>query len=323
MIRRCIILCGWLARAAGLGADVEHYHQTLRISEFMAVNQSGIQDEDGDRSDWIEIHNPTAAAVSLEGWFLTDAAANKTQWQFPATNLLAGAHLVVFASDKNRANAGAPLHANFKLSGAGEYLGLTMPDGVTVASEYAPLFPPQAADVSCGLTPATNPPAILVPPGSSARTLVPSGPIDDAWRLQGFEPDAAWPVTPLPAGYETIGEPIAANILFVVDTNANAGLAPGDAAVLDRLTAALGHAVTVADDNAARTADAAGRDLVVVSSTVSSSAITSKFRDVAVPVINWERSLVDDFRIGATPPSTTSASHVVVTPAGAGHPAAG
>src|SRR5688572_20547799 len=38
------------------------------ISEFMAENDSGVEDEDGDRSDWIEIFNPGAVESSLAGW---------------------------------------------------------------------------------------------------------------------------------------------------------------------------------------------------------------------------------------------------------------
>jgi len=40
---------------------------------------------------------------------------------------------------------------NFKLSAAGEYLALIEPDGITIATEFAPLFPPQVADVSFGI----------------------------------------------------------------------------------------------------------------------------------------------------------------------------
>ena len=169
----------------------------------MAVNDSGLKDVDGDYSDWIEIHNPTPATINLGGWYLTDSVTNKTRWRFPATNLNTGAYLVVFASDKNRTNAGAQLHTNFKLSGPGEYLGLIMPDGATVASEYAPLFPPQVANVSYGLTPVTGSSAVLVSSNSSARVLVPSGPVNVNWPLASFQPDASWLVATTPLGYET------------------------------------------------------------------------------------------------------------------------
>ncbi len=317
------MLCGVFALLAGARAEVENYDQSLRISEFMAVNDSGLKDVDGDCSDWIEIHNPTPAAINLGGWYLTGSITNKTQWRFPATNLNAGAYLVVFASDKNRANVGAQLHTNFKLSGSGEYLGLVMPDGATVASEYAPQFPPQLANVSCGLTPVTGSAAVLVSSTSPARALVPSGPVNDGWKLSSYQPDASWAVTPMPAGYEAVTNLTAANILFVVATNASAAAKAGDAAALDRLTQVLGHQVTVMHDSVAQTSDASGRQLVIVSSSAVSGNVNTKFRNVDVPVINWDRSLVDDFGIGATASSTTSSSNVVITPAGSGHPAVG
>lgn len=123
------------------------------ISEFLAANSTGLLDEDGATSDWIEIHNADTNAVDLAGWRLTDEAEDFAKWIFPATNLPPGGFLVVFASGKNRLTPGAPWHTSFSLSAEGEYLALIQPDGVTVASEYAPAFPPQVDDVSYGLTP--------------------------------------------------------------------------------------------------------------------------------------------------------------------------
>ena len=102
------------------------------ISEFMAVNNSVLADEDGDFSDWIEIRNPDASAISLAGYHLTDDVGDLTKWTFPAVNLNAGATLVVFASNKDRALPAGELHTNFKLSAGGEYLALVKPDGVTI-----------------------------------------------------------------------------------------------------------------------------------------------------------------------------------------------
>ena len=45
------------------------------ISEFCASNQNGLQDEDGDRPDWVEIHNPDAVPADLSDWYLTDNSA--------------------------------------------------------------------------------------------------------------------------------------------------------------------------------------------------------------------------------------------------------
>ena len=83
------------------------------INEFMANNTGALHDEDGESSDWIELFNNSTTAVNLAGWSLTDTAANLRQWVFPATNLAANGFLVVFASGKDRAIAGAQLHTNF------------------------------------------------------------------------------------------------------------------------------------------------------------------------------------------------------------------
>lgn len=104
----------------------------LIISEFMASNRSGLTDEDGDTSDWIEIHNPTSETANLNSWHLTDDVENLTKWTFPSTPLAPGGYFVVYASGKDRAQPSGQLHTNFRLSADGEYLGLVEPDGTTI-----------------------------------------------------------------------------------------------------------------------------------------------------------------------------------------------
>ncbi len=123
----------------------------ISISEFMAKNTAGITDDFGAYSDWIEIHNAGDCPVNLDGWSLSDDLTSLTKWRFPATNIGPGQFLVVWASDQDRRTPGAPLHSNFKLSDAGEYLALIQPDGVTIATQFSPTFPPQWPDVSYGL----------------------------------------------------------------------------------------------------------------------------------------------------------------------------
>src|SRR4051794_10320164 len=53
------------------------------ISEFMAANTRTLSDSDNQFSDWIELHNPTAAAVDVGGWYLTDDPAALTKWKVP------------------------------------------------------------------------------------------------------------------------------------------------------------------------------------------------------------------------------------------------
>ena len=55
--------------------------QELLITEFMASNDNGLRDEDGESSDWIEIHNSGLEVVELEGWYLADSAAAVRRWR--------------------------------------------------------------------------------------------------------------------------------------------------------------------------------------------------------------------------------------------------
>ena len=124
------------------------FHRVM-ISEFMASNQRTIRDEDGDASDWLELFNSGELAVDLTGWFLTDDPTQLAKWRFPEVELAPGAYLLVFASEKNRTNPARPLHTNFKLDEAGEYLALVSPL-TNVVSEFAPVYPAQFVDVSFG-----------------------------------------------------------------------------------------------------------------------------------------------------------------------------
>jgi hypothetical protein len=121
----------------------------LLITEFMASNTQTLNDDEGDRSDWIEIFNSGELAENLDGWFLTDDPNKLTQWRFPAVTLVANGYFVVFASGKDRTNPTAPLHTNFRLATEGEYLALVDPHG-NIVSEFAPTFPPQFDDISYG-----------------------------------------------------------------------------------------------------------------------------------------------------------------------------
>lgn len=136
--------------AAGLTFLSLPARAALQLSEFMAVNDTTLADEDGDFSDWIEIYNPDPESISLAGYSLTDDASNLTKWTFPSLLLPSGASVVVFASNKDRTDPASQLHTNFRLSSGGEYLALVEPDGTTIASHFSPSYPQQFADESFG-----------------------------------------------------------------------------------------------------------------------------------------------------------------------------
>lgn len=126
-----------------VGVDVEVLPPVL--NEFVADNETGLSDSDGDREDWIEIYNPNPFAVELGGWSLTDNPAAPDKWIFPAHLLESGGYLVVFASEKD-----GPLDVSFRLAGGGEYLALVSPDG-DIVQEFAPSYPSQFDDVAFGI----------------------------------------------------------------------------------------------------------------------------------------------------------------------------
>lgn len=137
------------ALAARAGAEV-------MISEFLADNANGIEDDFGNREDWIELFNPDSASVNLDGWWLSDDSSVKTKWRIPAVTLPAKGTLLIWASSRNRTNPAAALHTNFSLAKGGEFLGLYKPDSSTgaplLAHSFGASYPAQAPDVSYGVS---------------------------------------------------------------------------------------------------------------------------------------------------------------------------
>ena len=175
--------------------------QAVVITEFLASNRDGLLDEDGASSDWIEIQNQGAAALNLEGWYLTDDADEMLRWRFPAVEILPGGYLLVFASGKDRAVAGSELHTSFRLEGDGEFLALVEPDGA-VSHAYTPTFPPQRPNVSYGFSQRAAQ-ANYILAGSSARLWVPDdGRLGNTWTEPGYD-DSWWGEVESGVGFAT------------------------------------------------------------------------------------------------------------------------
>ena len=214
------------------------------ITEFMASNQATAADEDGDFSDWIEIHNPTSAPLSLNQWCLTDSATNLVKWRFPNVTLAPGEFRIIWASGENRRNTTAPLHTNFSLSAGGEYLALVRPDGITVEQDFGPEYPAQAGDESYG--PLFNR-TVLVAPGASTRYRAPASAADPgaSWNLPAFA-DGSWSQGPTGFGHGITVPGITVRQVFrnssqgTVDTLAESdallALPPGDPAIVSDTT---------------------------------------------------------------------------------------
>jgi hypothetical protein len=146
----------WLAIAAiillGIGrcaVRATYEKPDLIINEFVAANVSGLTDEDGDTSDWLELYNPGSTAINLSGWALTDDPDQPEKWRLPDITLNGGQYLVVFASGKNRISTetGKSLHTNFKLRQSGEFLALY---NILDEQWVMPQFPRQFNNIAFG-----------------------------------------------------------------------------------------------------------------------------------------------------------------------------
>ncbi len=119
----------------------------LVINEVMAANVSTIADSATEFDDWLELYNGSVEDLSLAGFTLSDDRGRPGKWTLPDTSIDAGGFLMVWADEDG---VQGPMHANFRLSRLGEYLGLYDSAGVPLDSIS---FPSQVDDVSYGRTP--------------------------------------------------------------------------------------------------------------------------------------------------------------------------
>ena len=111
--------------------------QSIVLNEIVAANDGSYLDEDSEASDWIELYNPSAEAVSLEGYMLSDNESKPWKWIFPNVMIPAYGYRIVFCSDKDRYSE--PLHTNFKISNSGEPIILSNENGEVI--DYLPPTP--------------------------------------------------------------------------------------------------------------------------------------------------------------------------------------
>ncbi|MBC8002669.1 MAG: lamin tail domain-containing protein [Opitutaceae bacterium] len=89
----------------------------LWINEVQPLNTTGILDNFGEREPWIELHNPSASPLSLNGLFLTDQFTNLTRWAFPAgSSINPGQFLVIWADGEPGESTVSQFHTTFRLT---------------------------------------------------------------------------------------------------------------------------------------------------------------------------------------------------------------
>tara|TARA_B100001750_G_scaffold242269_1_gene255374 strand:- start:3020 stop:5287 length:2268 start_codon:yes stop_codon:yes gene_type:complete len=111
------------------------------INEFMASNVAAVTDQDGEFDDWIELYNNTNQDINMLGLYLSDNT-NPLKWAFPDTIISSNSYLIIWADENGSENG---LHANFKLSAAGEEIMLY--DSLTSTTLDHVIFGPQNTDM--------------------------------------------------------------------------------------------------------------------------------------------------------------------------------
>jgi len=92
-------------------------YPSVWLNEVQPTNLNGPADNAGDKDPWVELFNPTTAAISLAGFYLTDDYTNLTKWAFPSTaSIGAGEHLLIWADGEPAETTGSQLHTSFRLS---------------------------------------------------------------------------------------------------------------------------------------------------------------------------------------------------------------
>jgi hypothetical protein len=171
------------------------------ITEFLAHNTNGLEDNFGRTSDWLEIYNPNSNTFNLGGYYLTDDLQDLNKWQIPTGQNLGGnGYLVVFASGDDIAVANQPLHTNFQISENAGFLALVAPDGTTVVSSYD--YPDQIANTSYGIAVQSTTTKYLGT-GALAKSFIPAnGNLGTSWTTNSFN-DNSWRQGVSGVGYET------------------------------------------------------------------------------------------------------------------------
>lgn len=191
----------------------------LCINEFMPDNDGAVPTSSGDELDWVELHNPTAEPVSLDGWSLTDDLEDLERHRFEGLTMEPGAFVLLWADASPQPAAG---HLGFALSADGGELALFDPHGRGSILRYGPVegdraiarrsdccSEPDCIETVAGGTPGVSNEVeqpwdlVVVERGSDWRYHGGAAPEPD-WTSGDFD-DSGWELGEAPLGYGNSG----------------------------------------------------------------------------------------------------------------------
>jgi hypothetical protein len=86
------------------------------INEYSAANYDTHTDNYGEYEDWVELYNPTSAAIDIIGWYLTDKPANPTKWMVPSSFVIPANEVAIIYCSGRDELLGVFAHSNFKIT---------------------------------------------------------------------------------------------------------------------------------------------------------------------------------------------------------------
>lgn len=100
---------------------------TLMINEVVPTPRSGLRDEDGELSDWVELYNAGNKEIKLGNYALSDDETKPVKWPFPKDAVIpAGGYYIVFCSGKNKVEQETRYpHTNFSINNEQETIVLS------------------------------------------------------------------------------------------------------------------------------------------------------------------------------------------------------
>ncbi len=144
----CLSACEGKRAAGSTVSDDSFLSGTdVVINEVLASNSLSAKAYDGRYYDWVELYNPTANKIALDGYFLSDNLEELQKFSLDGQEIAARGYLLVYCSGLNMTDQTGMVHTNFKLSAAnGETLYLSNASSVSSVT-----VPPSRQDVSYGL----------------------------------------------------------------------------------------------------------------------------------------------------------------------------
>ena len=122
--------------------------QTLVINEIMQSNVETIMDDIKEFPDsWVELYNPTEAAINLKDYKISNKDKEKKAWKLPDQEVPAGGYVVIYCDKEGKEDN--RLHADFRLE-SGKDGNLYLFTGGEIVDKLEKLAKMPAPDVAYG-----------------------------------------------------------------------------------------------------------------------------------------------------------------------------